>query len=131
MVGKVYPYLETHRLEAQTDIIQYYAYNDDAPNTALLLMNRQIHQEAEVFLYKQNMFVLPALGLAVKFLGISLATSIRRSWLKSIELTLDPCDLTSEDRKVVCDSRLGWYEQLKQNMYYGRHYPTASEYLRL
>ena len=59
VVGKVYPYLETHRSEAGTNIIHYEAYNDDAPNIALLLVSRQTHQEAEAFLYTCKTFVMP------------------------------------------------------------------------
>ena len=58
-----------------------------------------------------------------------MATSARRSWLKSIELDLDPSDLDTKDRKVICGSRLDWQEQFQQAMRFGTTHPTASDVL--
>ena len=128
VVGRVYPYLETHRSQAETDIIHYDAYNDDTPSIALLLVSKQ---EAEVFLYKDNTFVMPTAFLTAKFFTYSMATSTRRSWLRSLELDLDPSDLDTEGRKTICGLRLGWHEQFWQIMQDGTNRPTASDFFRL
>ena len=130
VTGNVYPYLEAHRWEVQTDIVHQDSYYYDTPNIPLLKTCKSIHWEAERFLYQKNNFVMPTSTLTEKFFTNSINTSLRRSWLKSIELDLDASDLGTEDLKVIHGSRLGWYKQFERALKLDRRAPSPSYFLR-
>ncbi len=129
-VENVYPYLESHRWELQTDIAHHDAYYFDAPNVSLLKTCKQINWEAESILYKRNTFVMPTSSLTAKFFANAMATDVHRSWMKAIEIYLDASDLDSADRKVICGPRLDWYTQFERALRLDRDGPRASHFLR-
>ncbi len=130
MVGRVYPYLETHRQDVENDQVQQDAYYHDAPNISLLLACQKVRWEAEHLLYERNTFVMPTSSLTVKFFKTSMATTARRSWLKSVEISFESSDLDKKDKEIICGLRLGWYEQFEQAQRLGANAPSASYFLR-
>ncbi len=130
VVDNVYPYLEPHRLELETDAAHLDAYYFDAPNVSLLKTCKRISWEAEHLLYQHNTFVMPTSSLTAKFFANTMTTTVRRSWMKSIEVYLDPSDLDTADRKVVCGSQLDWPRQLEQALRLDGNAPPASHLLR-
>lgn len=114
VVGNVYPNLESHCWEVQTDVVHQDAYYFEAPNVSLLKTCKRVIWEAEHLLSQKNTFVMPTASLTARFFANTMTTAVRRSWLKSVEIYLDPSDLDSEDRKVIFGPRLDWYRQFER-----------------
>ena len=131
IVGRVYPYLETHRQDVENDLVQQDAYYHDAPNVSLLLACKKVRCEAEHLLYKRNTFIMPTSSLTVRFFENSMATTARRSWLKSVELSFKSSDLDKKDKEIICGLRLGWYEQYERAQRLRANPPSASHFLRI
>ncbi|KAL8739865.1 MAG: hypothetical protein Q9190_007372 [Brigantiaea leucoxantha] len=114
-VGKIYPYFsENRRIIAENSGDKKGKSKDVAasrrkltpiqrPCTALLLVCKAIRAEAEPFLYSHNIVKLPTLRLSEKFLRASLPTRARRSWLRSIEVSLLAADLTTQERQRIAE----------------------------
>lgn len=105
VVESVYPISGVSSLGLQTDVVHQDAYYYDTPNVSWLETCKQVSWEAE-HMYQQNKFVMPTSSLTARFFANTMNTAVRRSWLKSVEIYLDPSDLDTEDRKVICGSRL-------------------------
>ena len=115
VVGTVYPYLVQHMSELGTPLNRRTPWwGMDTPNIALLETCKLVHREAERELYIGNHFILPLSRLTHKFFVNSINTSERRLWLKSITLEFTPSDLDDVDRKLIRESRLGWYQQFER-----------------
>ena len=130
MVGSVYPYLDTHRQEMDNDCIHDDAYYYDTPHIPLLLTCKLIRKESEILLYERNTFVMPTASLTAKFFSTSLNTLTRQSWVKLVEIDLDPSDLAPADKAVIRGSQRRWHEQ-HQHQLRNQNAPSALDDQRI
>lgn len=103
VVGKVFPYTLSEHHYMYISKTRQAASGCDVPEVAILRACRTIYQEAEPILYQENVFALPNGALTGKFFEVSLNTDARRAWVTSVEIRLDPLDLTKKEREMVRD----------------------------
>lgn len=111
VVSKVFPYTLNETYNA---IHHWYGPNTtkrdalgyEPPEVSILRACRSIYQEAEPILYQNNTFVLPIGRLTAQFFEVSLNTDTRRAWVTSVQIGLEPQDMTLKHREKVLDERI-------------------------
>ncbi|MCJ1394276.1 hypothetical protein MMC18_007154 [Xylographa bjoerkii] len=113
-VGSIYPYFETqnndyHCYRGDFKLPQFrYSCHEvlyELPSVHLLQTCRLVHQEASPILYSKNHILLPILDLTLRFFNECLNTPERRSWVKSVGLSLESGDMYENEREIVFNRR--------------------------
>ena len=106
VVGEIYPYSLSDAHQPDTGTARDKT-RCDLPTVSLVQVSKTIRGEAEPMLYQRNVLRLGRAAVSVRFFERCLNTPYRRSWLKSVRMSLTFEDLGQTDREAVLVTQLG------------------------
>lgn len=77
----------------------------EEPVTSLFRLCRQIRAETEPLFYQLNTLILPQAQKLERFFETSLHTAERRSWVKSVRLSMTLDDVSPTQRETILDTQ--------------------------